>query len=220
MENTMYATKTKKVVERNYLLDGLVLVMRMVTKFFDEKYLVHPETHEPVRPVGEKKLVSSNFEETRFPLKKISAEELAEYRMAEIPSFVLKTEDGLFHTEVPKEVNLVSSKLLGEHKCGNCHRLSDAGCLKVRERSTGIERYPWIPLGYETFATGHDCFVVAKCLWWQKCPPYRKPTAKEMAKARLFLAQYVWSEVSSPEDVERRIRANHERDVRAAANKK
>lgn len=219
MENTMYATKTRKVVERNYFLDGLVLVMRMVTKFFDEKYLVHPETHEPYRLV-DKKLVTTNREETRFPLKKVSAKKLAEYRMAEIPSFVLKTEDGLFHTEVPKEVNLVSSKLLGEHKCGNCHMLSDAGCLKVRERSTGIERYPWIPLGYETFATKCDCFVVVKCLWWQKCPPYRKPTAEQMAKARLFLAQYVWPEVSSIKDIDEHIRENHERDVRAAANRK
>ncbi len=213
-----YATKMKKVVERNYFLYGLVLVMRMVTKFFDEKYLVHPETHEPYRLV-DKKLVTTNREETQFPLKKVSAKKLAEYRMAEIPSFVLKTEDGLFHTEVPKDVNLVSSKLLGEHKCGNCHRLSDAGCLKVRERSTGIERYPWIPLGYETFATAHDCFVVAKCLRWQKCPPYRKPTAEQMAKARLFLAQYVWPEVSSIKDIDEHIRENHERDVRAANRK-
>ena len=122
-----------------------------------------------------KKLISSETKQLRFPLKQVTVEELIAARIAKVPSFVLKEEGKYYYTVIEPGIGFLPSTLLGPdtyHLCAQvgkeCKRLSSAsdelgGCKKVREKSTGIERYPWITVGYETFCTDHDSFVVSCC---------------------------------------------------------
>ncbi len=214
-----FETVKKNETVKKASLNGLVLIWTIITTIFEMKYELHPQTHKPYKLVSKNK-VDQKIREIQFPLKKVSVKELAEYRKKEIPSFVLKTEDGLYYTKIHKEISLISSKLFEEeHKCGSCNRLSDADCQKVRERSTGIERYPWIPRGYETFATKCDCFYVAECLHWQKFPQRKNPTIKSLTEARLYLAQYMYPEVRSSADVKAIIEANQKKEMEANSKK-
>ena len=108
----------------------------------------------------------------RFDLKQITRQQLLEFRKKRIPSFVLKKDGQFFHTRIDPELSFLSSNLLGYHMCAMmtncCTHLSAAsdeegGCAKVRNMARYIERYPWITLGYETFSTKCDSFMVAKC---------------------------------------------------------
>lgn len=128
------------------------------------------------------KLVSQNctnqvVEALSFPLANVTPEELANYRKYKVPSFVLKVDGKLYYTQIPYNLSLLSSAIMGKHLCSllghECKRFSSAsdekgGCAKVRNRARYIERYPWIMDGYETFGTLHDSFVVVKCLHYEK----------------------------------------------------
>lgn len=115
------------------------------------------------RTINKELLDSSNF-----TLSKVTQEELDNYRANNIPSFVLKENGLLYYTTIPETLSFISLKLLGNHSCSTCHRQTAAcdkegGCAKVREGCRGIEKYPWIIRGYETFNVMHDCFVVVEC---------------------------------------------------------
>ena len=107
-----------------------------------------------------------------FHLTEISVTTLNKYRKKGIPSFLLKIDGKLYHTEIPETLSFENAKLLGAHRCAlvwhECQRLlatsdENGGCKKVRDRVKRIERYPWITVGYETFNTKHDCFIVIEC---------------------------------------------------------
>ncbi len=162
-----------------------------------------------------KKQMSQVIEPLTFVLEETTAEALRKRRSKKIPTFVLKEEGKLYYTEIPKRMSLVGSNLLGTvHQCARagkeCRRLSAAsdelrGCAKVRNGSRRIEIYPWIETGYETFATNNkDCFVVVKCLHYEKCPPRRKMSQAEVSKAKLGLASFVWDDVKDIYDLRRR----------------
>ena len=112
-------------------------------------------------------------ESEEFELKETTQKELAIYRKLQEPCFVLTIKGTSYFSPVPRELNLISSHMLGPHKCttldSTCSRFSAAsdskgGCEKVRHKSAGIERYPWIINGYETFATATEAFLVTECL--------------------------------------------------------
>jgi len=126
-----------------------------------------------------KQLIEEKVENLEFALTEITTEELKEYRINKVPSFLLKVDGKLYYSKMPEDINLFSCNLLGDHLCshGNvtCKRLSaasdqDGGCAKVRSRSTKIEKYPWITTGYETFNTEHDSFIVIHCKHYKECP--------------------------------------------------
>ena len=161
-----------------------------------------------------KKQMSQVIEPLTFVLKETTAKALRKRRSKKIPTFVLKKEGKLYYTEIPKRMSLVGSNLLGTvHQCARagkeCRRLSAAsdelgGCAKVRNRSRRIEIYPWIETGYETFGTHNNCFVVVKCLHYEKCPPRKKKSQAEVSKAKLGLASFVWDDVKDISDLRRR----------------
>lgn len=109
-------------------------------------------------------------EEQKIYLKKISVSELIKARRTEKPGFVLKDGDDFYYAQIDKNLKFLSQNLLGrKHLCSEaCLRLStaqdkDGGCEKVRNFSNYIERYDWIRLGYESFNTTQDAFVVMRC---------------------------------------------------------
>lgn len=115
-----------------------------------------------------------------FELSEITVDKLIEYRKSERPSFVYKADNKYYYCQIPYQLNLVGTTFLGQHLCGcvghECNRLSaasdeDGGCAKVRGCSRGIERYPWITKGYETFNTSTEAFIVLECEHYEKMKP-------------------------------------------------
>ena len=113
---------------------------------------------------------SKNRQEKHFllPLKEVTVEELQEARKTKTPYFVLKEYGKYYLAEIQHDFVFVSSKVLGGHMCSYCDHVSaasdeDGGCVKVRQFSKCIERYPFILLGYETFNTVSNVFVVPQC---------------------------------------------------------
>ena len=156
----------------------------------------------------------------KYPLAEITLEQIKELRKTDIPSFLLKEDGKYYFAKIPKQLNFTSSNLMGMHCCANslntCHHLSaasdeDGGCAKVRGFSRGIERYPWITMGYETFNVCHGCFVVLKCNHFEVAPPRKPVTIKEKNEAKLLLAQFVWDDVDNLTQVRQRIEKNFNR---------
>ena len=157
------------------------------------------ESYNP-KTMTRKSAKKESVETKKFTLKEVTKKELIQYRKRGVSSFVMKLEGTLYHTEIPDDLNLMTANILGKHLCAmqnaECARLSaakdeDGGCKKVRDKSIGIERYPWILTGFETFNTKRDVFVVAKCLHYEKYKPQNKYTQDEIKKAKISIAQYV-----------------------------
>lgn len=157
------------------------------------------ESYNP-KTMTRKSAKKESVETKKFTLKEVTKKELIQYRKRGVSSFVMKLEGTLYHTEIPDDLNLMTANILGKHLCAmqnaECARLSaardeDGGCKKVRDKSIGIERYPWILTGFETFNTKRDVFVVARCLHYEKYKPQNKYTQDEIKKAKISIAQYV-----------------------------
>ena len=198
-----YMATTKKRRSVRITLDGVeTLNVEKVLTTFEEKLEVHPSTKLPIKVIYKKQLDQVVESKKSFDLTQVTAEELEKYRRSEIPSFVLKMDDKLYYTKIPKNLHFVSSTILGEHQCAKCRHLSAAsdengGCAKVRNNSERIERYPWITEGYETFNTDHDSFVVTNCLHFENYLPHKKVSKAERDKIRLSLAQFYCDDVTN-----------------------
>ena len=172
-----------------------------------------------------------------FPFKEVSEEELYAYRKTGKPAMCLKKEGKYYYTEIPKDLKMLSRNILGDHCCGrsggaDCGRLyacKECGCRKVMDLgqdsyeklyysknqalylSKRIEKYDFITLGYETFNTQMDVFVVVKCTdYTSEEKGYRqKRSAEEVNRLKIGLAQYFWPDVSTRSEVQRRVRNNH-----------
>ena len=199
----------------------------MITTF-KVTYALHPETGNPSKIIKKDQVAQDIEPIATFSLVEVTAKDLAKYReigsqlfeeetaedlaidqKSGNPSFVLKVAGKLYYASITKDLNFVSATKLGSHKCANCHRLSaasdaDGGCAKVREFSTGIERYPWITKGYETFGTGHDSFVVVCCKHYKKYPRRPEIPLEKVNNLKLGIAQYYWPDVDNLDEVKRR----------------
>lgn len=212
-KNATKQFRTKTKVSNGYkdiFLDGVeALRANRFTKTIAVTHELHPKTSYPFR-LASKKLVSEELEPLRFNLMEVTPEELYSFRKSQVSSFVLKVDGKLYYTNIPHDLNLVSSAILGAHKCAiaghECKRLSAAsdengGCAKVRKHSKYIERYPWIKTGYETFNTERDSFVVVSCSHYEECPPRKNFSLGEINSAKLALAQFIWDDVKDLADV-------------------
>lgn len=209
LNNKKNSLKTLEVstLIKNITLDGLKLQAEKVTTTFEVL-----KTNNPSKILS-KNLIDEKIEFLIFPLTEVTIEDLYTYRKKGISSFVLKINDTLYYTKIPKEMNFISSDILGEHKCAivkhECNRLSPAsdeegGCEKVRNFSKYIERYPWIKKGYETFNTRHDSFAVIECLHYQECPPRKHRSHADIIASKIRLAQYFWEDVETLEDIRKK----------------
>lgn len=184
------------------------LVQQSITTTYETVREIKPSRVVCKRPINHHQKTLKSY-----PLKEVTPDELAEYRKAKVPSFVLKIDGKLYHCNIPEDTSFQSYTLLGPHKCATsskeCNRLSAAsdeqgGCAKVRAYSVGIERYPWIEVGYETFGTKFDSFVVVECSHYEKCPPRKHYTPAEITQKRLSLAQFFWDDVETIEEWRRK----------------
>lgn len=143
-----------------------------------------------------------------FVLSKIDVDSLFEARASGEPGFVLKCGSALYYTQISKKARFFSTSNLGTHLCGRCKKMSalsdcQGGCRKVRDvsivyanssnkallrRSKRIEKYKFITLGFESFNTTQDAFIVLKCQNYGLASPHCKISAKEASylKASLF----------------------------------
>jgi len=118
--------------------------------------------------VKEKIIGEPKKEVLKIPIRRVLAPEIAALRVSGKPGFLLKKGDDLFYAEIKKHGD-IECLFDMPHKCADhCKHLSAAsdengGCAKIRNKDTYIERYPWIRLGYETFNTKDDVFVIAIC---------------------------------------------------------
>lgn len=165
--------------------------------------------------ITNKSLKSQEVKDVSWPLRETDIKELAEYRRLGTPSFVLKVDGRLYHTIVPKDISLLSTDLIWVHKCARpnheCSRLSaasdeDGGCAKVRNYAWGIEYYSFIQSGYELFGINGYGFVVGKCTHYKKCGPSSKISPEAKKQLKLGLAQHIWEDIESHEQLRRQLR--------------
>lgn len=204
-----------EVTYRNFVLDG-------ERAFNLEKVVSQYEVFTKQKRDGStkivRKLIEENVTSLTFPLLEVTAVQVAMCRKKGIASFVLKKCGKLYWTKIPRNINLVSSELLGTHKCavsGDVCRYvtaasdKEGGCEKIRNESTYIERYEWIPTGYETFNTSHDAFVVVKCEKYENCPEKPQRSLAEVQSLKLSLAQLAFEDDTFyPQGVARKKRSH------------
>lgn len=134
------------------------------------------------RVISDETIGKDIIKTVKFPLKEVDVSELEELRATTIPGFVLKEYDRYYYAEIERNFKIPLDLLNKKHKCDDIHvcmRLTAAsdemgGCGKVRSYSKCIERFDWITLGYETFNTNQDIFVVGECLHYVKSKTIKK----------------------------------------------
>lgn len=161
----------KKLIS-NLVIDGEKKITVTVDTNQVRVTLLQKKQKMQFRVVG-REIIETKTTQVKYPLMKVTEEELRKYRENGTPSFVLKTPNGLFYTEVPKDFSLVSAKANLNHKCATCHRLSAAkdengGCPKVRERAKHIEKFARIMSGVETFNLDETNLLVNECWYYEK----------------------------------------------------
>ena len=181
-------------VKVNFFLDGRELLHQdeISTEF-------QVEREKFIDTGGIKTVISENQISTRqkilnkYPLSKVTIEQLAQLRRSDKPGFVLKERGEYYYAQIDSECKFNAENILGLHRCAivnkECRRLSAAfdnqgGCAKVRGHASNIERYDFITLGYETFNTEQDCLVVINCLNYECSLPRKKHSPKEISKAK------------------------------------
>lgn len=153
-----------------------------------------------------------------YPLCEIGVDELLKHRRNKDSGFVLKSNDSYYYTSIPKDLRLQKLTTIPpmKHMCSKCNRLSaaedcDGGCVKVRKYSKCIERFDFIPFGFETFNTVQNVFVVWDCKHYEIYPESSpKMSIEELTNTKLELARFVWEDVNSLTEVRRRIKRNTE----------
>lgn len=178
LENVTTERKTKKIcLEEKSKVKKLRIIL--VSTLYDARVERFVETNR-INVLSQNPIMQREKDVHIFELSEITSDELIEHRKSGKPSFVYKVDNKYYYCEIPYNLNLVGTTFLGQHLCGcvghECNRLSAAsdeegGCAKVRGRSRGIERYPWITKGYETFNTGYGAFVVLECEHYEKMKP-------------------------------------------------
>lgn len=181
----------EKTVEfSNVFISANVLYADQITKLWETIRRKTKNTKQYPKIIRREEISSDTIHLT-FPLREGNAIEISKLRGTNISILIVKIEQRLFYTPIPRHMTFLSINFFDDsiysnrfnvtsckHKCASqtagCLRLSAAndengGCEKIRNGSSGIEKYPWIRLGFETFNTVSDCFVVSVC---DNCTPY------------------------------------------------
>ena len=165
--------KTVKISQKsdvNWDLDSTDVIVKekTITKIEITKITTYNEKHKKNIEVTEKIIGEPKKEVVKIPIRKVFVSEIPDLRESGKPGFLLKKGDDIFYAQIKKNGD-IESLFDMPHKCADhCKHLSAAsdengGCAKIRNKDTYIERYPWIRLGYETFNTKNDVFVIAIC---------------------------------------------------------
>lgn len=214
------------------------------TFFIDRDFLCQEETVEKFEIISEtspkrkaRKIISNELvsttthEKYRFPLLKVDVKDLPSLRKNGKPGFILKENGQYYYAEITERFSVFSINIIGPHLCAcNCARMralpdSCGGCAKVRNRSKeGIEKYPWITVGYETYNCKNEAFVVIACGHYKKALEkggHLNPADK--CEMILTLASVIWPDIKDINDVRIRseiARAKALAEAEALAEKK
>lgn len=158
-----------------------------------------------------------------YSLQMRTQKEVSQMRKENIPLLIVK-KDGILYAGYVKDIK--PSTPTG-HLCAKgqscCARLTaksdeEGGCKKVRQKSKGIERCPFITDGYEITGTkiiltvpGFDCLVVQKCknyLLEEKRLPRANISREDLT---LCLFQHINPDVLSIDEMRRRVLRNESR---------
>ena len=167
MEKKVKISK-KYNIKWNLDLPNIIIKEKITTEFEITKITTYNEKHKKNIKIKEKIIGEPKKEIVKIPIRKVSISEITALRECGKPGFLLKKGDELFYAEIKKHGD-IECLFVMPHKCADhCKHLSAAsdengGCAKIRNKDTFIERYPWIRLGYETFNTKNDVFVIAIC---------------------------------------------------------
>lgn len=179
-----------------------------------ETYLVIRETDTSIGVID--KIVSSDMTSRQkekmaeYPMRSIDLEELPELRRSKKAGLLIKIEGKYFYAKITPGLKFTSDVLLGTHMCSDCKRMSPdtderGGCAKVRNyRCNHIEKYDFIPDGYESFNTHQNCLVVVKCANYEENITSKESSDSKNNAAKLCLAQFIWPDVKSLEEVRER----------------
>lgn len=146
--------------------------------------------------------------------REISLEQLKRIRESTLPALILKMDERFFFCKVPYDLDIFSSDAGGKHQCADCNRCSaasdeDGGCQKVRElKNRRIENYNFVTKALQTVHTKHDTIRILGCANWEAYPSRKKRPYDEIRKAKIALAQFVWPDVETIEEVRRRKKRN------------
>ena len=171
-------------------------------------------------------LVCYGKKKYKLHLHEIKKEEIMEYRKSGKPGMVVLVDKKFFYTPVKKEWKFVSQKLMGEHVCAMCRKVSPLLCEKVADLSVEfhskkeeedpytvakrLEKYDFVLEGYETFNTDFNVLVITKCKNVNdlKSKEKQEIPAEKVSASKVALAQYVWPDIDTEEDVQKRLRKN------------
>ena len=123
MTKTTITDPTYDIIKESYssynniTLNGKKIKADKITSIFAVKRKINSNN----RPkVISKDLVDEIVEPVYFELTEVTKEDLANLRRKKVPSFVFKMDGKFYYTAIPNEMNLVSSGILGRHKCAWC----------------------------------------------------------------------------------------------------
>lgn len=173
------------------------------------------------------------IKEVDYNLVPIKPEELLQKRLVykNKAMIIFNINGKLFYTDVPKDIKTMSSDNfgLGCHLCYKCKHASAAsnekgGCAKVRDLFASedkndpnrwlmpnvamLEKYKFITLGFESVATKDEVFVVCECANFEEFGKRTEISREEYERARLSLAQFLFPDIQTIEEVRRKRRPN------------
>lgn len=211
----------KKSIIRKERFELELIVGVKLTKYrVVEEYEVIRETDKSLGIID--KFVSSTVISTtkhvvsEYPMKSIELDEVQELRNNKKAGLLVKIDDQYYYAKITPGMKFTSDVLLGPHMCSDCKRMSAntderGGCAKVRNyRCNHIEKYGFITEGYESFNTHQNCLVVVKCANYEKNQTFKQPSESAKNSAKLSLAQYVWPDVKSMDEVREKNMYNFE----------
>ena len=148
----------------------------------------------------------------------ISVRNVRRLRKTMTPYFILKIENKYFYAKINEDLTFYSKgSRIFDHMCNaDCARMyargeEEGGCSKIRDIDDRIEYYDWIRLGFETINTKITTFVVGQCDHYQKAKPRKKYTPAEKKIAKISLAQFMYEDIETLEDINRYKARNHMR---------
>ena len=202
---------TKRIItKKRYELElyvGRALIKHQVVEEYEE-IRQKDATLVGTEKLVSRKLISSKKEiVSTYPMRSIKHEEISDLRKSKKAGLLVKAAGEYFYAEIMPDLKFASEVIMGEHKCSDCKRMSPhtdekGGCAKVRNyRCNHIEKYDFITEGYETFNTDQNCLVVVECNNVEENDSFKVASKSQKEEAKLCLAQFLWPDARSLEDV-------------------
>lgn len=138
-----------------------------VTYIGSRKFNVTEVTSQEIKKLRGKKMSQEEIERLRD--MGVSETEIERLSKKQVPSLVIKKDGKLFWTAIDPKSTITWTTTHccsdGQHDCAKCisKPSSEGGCDKTFNFSCEIEKHDFVILGYETFGTPKDSYIVVVC---------------------------------------------------------